>query len=139
MYGFLAKSSISRLNILGLLIRLQNLEEGNCPSPASAAPNFEFDVLIQSPEQTYLGQEINVGPGKFDQKNKPRALNKRRARKKYAKLCYKKIIKLDNGYRPWKKIPKFYRFRAFNKAVARSTLNILVIFYWNFLLGGSHL
>ena len=28
-----------------------------------------------------------------------------------------KNYQIDNGYRPWKKIPKFYRFRAFNKAV----------------------
>ena len=43
-----------------------------------------------------VGQEINVGPGKFVKKNKHRALNKRRAGTKYAYLCYKKPIELES-------------------------------------------
>ena len=49
-----------------------------------------------------VGQGISVGPGKFVKKNKHRALNKRRASTKCANLCYKKTIKLENIYRPWK-------------------------------------
>ena len=37
--------------------------------------------------------------------------------KKCANLCYKKPIKLENICRPWIKIPKFNKRRAFNKAV----------------------
>ena len=44
-----------------------------------------------------------VEPGKFVKKNKHRALNKRRAQTKCAKLCYKEPIKLENICRPWKK------------------------------------
>ena len=47
-----------------------------------------------------VGQGITVGPGKFVQKNKHRALNKHRAWTKYANLCYKKPIKLENICRP---------------------------------------
>ena len=50
-----------------------------------------------------VGQEINVGPGKYVKKNKRRALNKHRARTKWVKLCYKKTIKRENICRPWKK------------------------------------
>ena len=48
-------------------------------------------------------QGINVGHGKFVKKNKGRALNKRKAWKKCAKLCYKKFIKLENICKPWNK------------------------------------
>ena len=54
-----------------------------------------------------VGQGITVGPGKFLKNNKRRALNKRRASTKCANLCYKKTIKLENIYRPWKIFMKF--------------------------------
>ena len=50
-----------------------------------------------------VGQGINLGPEKFVKKNKRRALNKHKAWTKFAKLCYKKTIKLENICRPWKR------------------------------------
>ena len=50
-----------------------------------------------------IGQGISIGPGKFVKIYKCRALNKRRAWTKCAKLCYKNPIKHENICRPWKK------------------------------------
>ena len=58
-----------------------------------------------------VGQGINVGPGKFVKKNNHRALNKRRASTKYAKLRYKKPTKLENICGPWEKFRKLINIR----------------------------
>ena len=68
---------------------------------------IEFVLLLGNSDATLesgidVVQGISVGPGKFVKKNKRRALIKRRARTKCAKLCYKKPIKLENICRPWK-------------------------------------
>ena len=78
----------------------QNLFWGK-PYDFTMVPKFRISTIIES--WIYVGHRINVGPGKFVKKNKPRALNKCRAWKKWAKLCYKKPIKLENICRPWKK------------------------------------
>ena len=50
----------------------------------------EWDTIMITLESGIdVGQGISVGPEKFIKKNKRRALNKHRAWKKCAKLCYK--------------------------------------------------
>ena len=62
-----------------------------------------FKCLLTLESGIDVGKGISIGPGKFVKKNKCRALNKPRAWRKCANLCYKKPIKLENICRPWKK------------------------------------
>ena len=48
--------------------------------------------------ETYVGQGINIGPGKFGNNNKCRAWNK------MCKLVLKNPPKLENIRSPWKKL-----------------------------------
>ena len=67
-------------------------------------PDFCRSVTLES--RIDVGQGITVGPGKFVKKNKYRALNKRRTWTKFANLCYKNSIKLENICTPWEKFQK---------------------------------